>query len=148
MKTSGGPFGGWLWTIPAARIKGNVLHRAPLGPTAFDILERQLDKSETCGGLVLPSRSRKPMTDMVLTKYLRDKKILSDTPAASPPLTASAPVFTTRHQHPRADIPRYCGTGASAYDQECGGGNVSSEGLLEQRRAMMLEWERYCLQDG
>lgn len=61
-------------------MKGKVLHRVPLGPRAVGILERQLDKSETGEGLVFPSRSCKPMTDMVLTKFLRDKKIESDTP--------------------------------------------------------------------
>ena len=62
-----------LWVIPPLRMKANVEHRVPLSDAALDVLEqaRALDDGS---GLVFPSPARrgKAMSDMTLTKVLRD----------------------------------------------------------------------------
>ena len=61
------------WTIPAARMKSGREHRQPLSDEAVAVLEnaRALDDGS---GLVFPSPMRrgKPMSNMTLTKILRD----------------------------------------------------------------------------
>lgn len=52
----------------------------PLAPRAIALLEGQLEKSDTGEGLVFPSRSATPISDMTMTKFLRDQKVTSDTP--------------------------------------------------------------------
>lgn len=133
-----------IWTIPAARMKGKVLHRVPLGPRAIDILERQLEKSETGEGLVFPSRSRKPMTDMVLTKFLRDKKIASDTPGR----LATAHGFRSNFRDWASEngYSRDLAERALAHTiKNAVEAAYHRTDLLEQRRATMLEWEGFVL---
>lgn len=133
-----------IWAIPAARMKGKVLHRVPLGPRAMLILERQLEKSETGEGLVFPSRSRKPMTDMVLTKFLRDKKIKSDTPGRL--ATAHGFRSSFRDWASESGYSRDLAERALAHTiKNAVEAAYHRTDLLEQRRAMMLEWEGYCL---
>ena len=61
------------WRIPASRMKAYVEHRVPLSDEAVAVLEkaRALDDGS---GLVFPSpvRKGKPLSDMTLTKVLRD----------------------------------------------------------------------------
>ena len=62
-----------LWIIPASRMKANAEHRVPLTDPAMAVLEqaRVLDDGS---GLIFPSTVRrgKAMSDMTLTKLLRD----------------------------------------------------------------------------
>jgi integrase len=45
-------FSNAIWTVPAARMKVKITHRVPLTPRSIEILESQLEKSETGEGLV------------------------------------------------------------------------------------------------
>ncbi len=62
------------WRIPAERMKGGREHRVPLSDAALGVLEqaRALDDGS---GLVFPSpmRAGRPLSDMTLTKILRDR---------------------------------------------------------------------------
>ena len=61
------------WTIPAQKMKANVEHRVPLSDAAVDVLKEAhiLSGGE---GLIFPSpmKPHKPLSDMALTKLLRD----------------------------------------------------------------------------
>lgn len=61
------------WRIPGTRMKSGVEHRVPLSSQAMDVLQlaRTLDDGS---GLIFPSPSRrgKELSDMALTKVLRD----------------------------------------------------------------------------
>ena len=61
------------WTIPAERMKANVEHSVPLSARATTILAEASSISDG-SDLVFPSplRPGKPMSDMTLTKLLRD----------------------------------------------------------------------------
>ena len=65
-----------VWTVPRARMKGGLEHRVPLSKTALDVLSRAReihDGSE----LVFPAPRKRgePLSDMTLTKLLRDTQL-------------------------------------------------------------------------
>lgn len=61
------------WRIPASRMKAGIEHRVPLSNAALTVLERVRSLRDE-SGLIFPSpsRPRHPMSDMTLTKVLRD----------------------------------------------------------------------------
>ena len=66
-----------VWTVPAERMKMKRPHRIPLLPQALAVLEaaRAMPKADTkAGALVFPGATGKPLSDMTLTKILRDMK--------------------------------------------------------------------------
>ena len=62
-----------LWTVPAARMKGRLDHRVPLSRAALEVLARARGLHDG-SDLVFPSPRRpgQPLSDMTLTKVLRD----------------------------------------------------------------------------
>lgn len=65
-----------IWTIPATRMKMNEVHVVPLPPAAVVILRRRWDVRNPENELVFFSAAkRKPISDMTMTKVLRDDKI-------------------------------------------------------------------------
>ena len=64
------------WTIPGDRMKAGREHRVPLTGAALDVL-RQVKALDDGSGLVFPSpvRRGRPLSDVTLTKVLRDKDI-------------------------------------------------------------------------
>jgi integrase len=66
-----------VWTVPAERMKMKRPHRIPLSPEAVGVLKaaRAMPnatlKADT---LVFPGATGKPLSDMTLTKILRDMK--------------------------------------------------------------------------
>lgn len=60
------------WTIPAERMKAKVEHQVPLSPRALEIVEH-LHEVRTCD-FVFPSANKRALSDMTLTKVLRDAK--------------------------------------------------------------------------
>ena len=62
-----------LWHVPAARMKGGLEHRVPLSTAALDVVARAR-KLHDGSDLVFPSprRTGQPLSDMTLTKVLRD----------------------------------------------------------------------------
>lgn len=64
-----------LWTIPPERMKANREHVVPLCERAVRIIERRAELRIRDLPLVFPGqRLRKPMSDMTLTKLLREMK--------------------------------------------------------------------------
>ena len=61
------------WRIPASRMKAAVEHRVPLADAALDVLE-SVRPLRSPAGLLFPSPSRpaRTLSDMTLTKILRD----------------------------------------------------------------------------
>ena len=62
-----------VWTVPATRMKGGLQHRVPLSTAALNALTRAMEIRDG-SDLVFPSprRSGQPLSDMTLTKVLRD----------------------------------------------------------------------------
>lgn len=66
-----------VWTVPAERMKMKRPHRVPLSEPALAILRaaRSMPNAQPgADGLVFPGNSGKPLSDMTLTKILRDMK--------------------------------------------------------------------------
>lgn len=63
---------GAIWTIPAARMKVKVAHQVPLTARAVEIIERM--KQGQRSDLVFPGSRERPISDMTLTKVMRDAK--------------------------------------------------------------------------
>lgn len=60
------------WTVPAARMKAGREHRVPLSHRALEILDETRVLADE-SGLVFPgTRTGKPLSDMTLSKILRD----------------------------------------------------------------------------
>ncbi|WP_417433055.1 tyrosine-type recombinase/integrase [Hoeflea sp.] len=68
-----------IWTIPKERMKAGVAHRVPLSLRAMDILVRRRPEQDF-SPFVFPSRNGQALSDMALTKALRDANVESDTP--------------------------------------------------------------------
>jgi integrase len=64
-----------LWTIPKGRMKANREHVVPLCARAIRIIERCTELRVRNCDLVFPGmKLRAPMSDMTLTKLLREMK--------------------------------------------------------------------------
>jgi integrase len=65
-----------VWTVPAARMKAKTAHSVPMSGRAVEILQAQKEAAAHAT-LVFPSPSGSIPSDMILTKFLRDKKVES-----------------------------------------------------------------------
>lgn len=61
-----------IWTIPAARMKARREHVVPLSPAVVDILKRRWCFRASDEGLVFSNDGKRALSDMTLTKVLRD----------------------------------------------------------------------------
>ena len=61
-----------VWSIPAARMKTRQPHVVPLSPAAVAILRRRWRLRASDPGLVFSTAGTKPLSDMTMTKVLRD----------------------------------------------------------------------------
>lgn len=87
------------------------------------------------------------MTDMVLTKLLRDKTMMSDTPGRV--ATAHGFRFSFRDWASDNGYPRNMAVRALAHTiKNAVEAAYHRTDLLEQRRTMMMHWEEFCLSEG
>jgi integrase len=61
-----------IWSIPAERMKMRQPHVVPLAPETVVILRRRWPLRDTDEGLVFSTHGVKPLSDMTMTKVLRD----------------------------------------------------------------------------
>ena len=61
-----------VWSIPGTRMKMRQPHVVPLSPEAVAILRRRWPLRISDEGLVFSTRGMKPLSDMTMTKVLRD----------------------------------------------------------------------------
>ncbi len=65
------------WRIPAARMKARKGHRVPLSPAAVALLKDMAPFKDKDSDLIFPSRGGKSLSDMTLTKAMRDMGVAS-----------------------------------------------------------------------
>ena len=63
------------WTIPASRMKAKRDHRVPLCERALEILHEARQQVSESGTLIFPSQRGKPLSDMTLSKLVREQGI-------------------------------------------------------------------------
>lgn len=134
-----------IWTLPAERMKAKIIHRVPLSPyllRLFGRLREEADLETT--ELVFPSRNNTPVSDMTLTKCLRDHKVESDTPGRL--ATAHGFRSSFRDWASENGYARDLAERALAHTiQNATEAAYHRTDLLEQRRDVMLAWEEWVL---
>jgi integrase len=127
-----------VWTVPAARMKAKVAHRVPLSDRAVEILNIQR-ATYPGSDIVFPALRGGVLSDMALTKYLRDNKA----PSSEPGRTATAHGFrssfrdwASENGYPR-DVAERALSHTIRNETEAA---YHRTDLLEQRREMMQAW--------
>ena len=144
-----------IWTIPAKRMKGGVLHRIPLSKPALAVLRKvQPLSSGKQTSLVFPSPvSRKSLSDMAVSQLIRGMSLdgLED---GAPPRwrdgenRAAVPHgfrATFKSWTLELGYPDHLSEIALAHkDNDKSRSPYAREDLLEQRRPMMEAWAKVC----
>lgn len=68
-----------VWTIPAERMKAGETHVVPLSAPVVALLRKRWDERTSDTGLVFSNNGKKPISDMTMTKLLRDDGFTSIT---------------------------------------------------------------------
>ena len=128
-----------LWTIPAERMKGGRPHQVTLCERAVlqFFMAMALAREEGVD-LVFPGQNgRKPISDMTLTKLLRDAKV-----------PYSVHGFRSAFRDWAADCTDYAGEVAEAALAHVNTNKVEAAyrrtSFVEKRRALLSEWAEHC----
>jgi integrase len=126
-----------IWSIPASRMKMRQPHVVPLSPAAIAILRRRWPLRASDDGLVFSTHGKKPISDMTMTKVLRDLGFpkttvhgfrSSFTDWAAERTRCPKEIVDKALAHKLADRVE------AAYRRT---------NFLERRRALMLSWARF-----
>lgn len=125
------------WRIPAERMKGGTLHRVPLSDAALAVLERARAMDDG-SGLIFPSpvRRGRPLSDMSLTKLLRDRGLAE---------RGTVHGFRSAFRDWCADAGKPREVAEAALAHTVGGveGAYFRSDLLQRRRALMDQWAAF-----
>ena len=127
-----------LWTIPADRMKADREHVVPLSTAALRIFKRMKALRTEGSNFVFPGNKRgKPLSDMTLTKVLRDMD-----------LDCTAHGYRSSFRDWVSEETTFDGTVAEAALAHAIENKVEAAyrrgNLLEKRRALMAAWGDYC----
>lgn len=131
-----------LWTVPASRMKAKVEQRVPLSDRALEILRSQKAKAEHTD-LVFPTVRGKIATDMILTKFLRDKQVPSD--VAGRTATAHGFRASFRNWASENGYSHEAAERALAHTiKNSAEWSYNRTDLLDQRRTIMQAWANFA----
>ena len=130
------------WRIPAARMKAGAEHRVPLSDAALAVVA-QAKMLRDRSGLVFPSALRpgKRMSDMTLTKVLRDNGLAGQT-------TVHGLRSTYRDWCAETGKPREIAEAALAHVVPGVEGAYFRSDLFERRRMLMGQWAAFATRAG
>ena len=130
------------WTIPGSRMKGGREHRVPLSAAALGVLERMRPLRDD-SGLVFPSPTRrgKPLSDMTLTKILRNTGLSARS-------TVHGYRSSFRDWSADSGKPREIAEAALAHAVGGVEGSYFRSDLFDRRRRLMADWAGYLSGDG
>jgi integrase len=121
-----------LWTIPGEKMKGGKTHRVPLSQRAVALLESLPNRT----GLVFPAIKGGTLSDMTLSKVLRDM----DVDAVPHGFRAS---FRTWAQE-QSNVPEEAAELSLAHVNNDATRAAYARGeMLEQRTVLMQQWAQY-----
>ncbi len=130
-----------VWTIPADRMKAKVVHRVPLSDRAVAIIQAQRALNLNAD-LVFPAPRGGVLSDMVLTKFLRDHAAHSSDKgrvATAHGFRSSFRDWASENGYARDLAERAL---AHTIPNQAEAAYHRTD-LLEQRRAMMNAWAHY-----
>lgn len=123
------------WVIPLDRMKMKRPHRVPLCAQAMDVL-RQADRLRNATGLIFPSARGKVLSDMTLSKLIKELGIDAD-------VHGFRTSFRTWAQE-QTNYPREIAEAALAHKVgDAVEQAYARSDLFEKRRAMMADWAQY-----
>ena len=129
------------WCILGERMKGGVVHRVPLSDPALAVLERARALADG-NGLIFPSplRAGRPLSDMSLTKLLRDRGLAD---------RATVHGFRSAFRDWCAETgkPREIAEAALAHTVGGVEGAYFRSDLLARRRVLMNQWATFLAAD-
>jgi integrase len=126
------------WTIPAQRMKASKEHRIPLSGRAVEILKAAKALGDGTG-LVFPSTTGKPLSDMTLSKLVKGLGYDVD-------VHGFRTSFKTWCQE-RTNTPREVSESALAHTiQNKAEAAYARSDLFEKRRALMDRWAFHIAQ--
>jgi len=132
---------GAVWAIPGARMKSRKAHRVPLSPQAVAVFRQAQALRRAGTDLVFPSGKGGPLSDMTLTKAIRDlgesatahgfRSAFRDWAAEQTSLPGEIAEAALAHSVPNAV--------EAAYKRTT---------FFDQRRELMDAWGRFATGDG
>ena len=124
-----------LWTIPRTRMKAGDEHRVPLSDAALAVLAEAQEIADD-SALLFPSARGKPMSDVTLSKLLRENHV----PAVPHGFRSSFRNWAAE----QTSFPRAVMEAALAHRvaDEVEAAYFRSD-LLDKRRELMQQWARY-----
>ncbi|MFX0546502.1 tyrosine-type recombinase/integrase [Roseovarius sp. S1116L3] len=124
-----------IWNVPAARMKAKKPHRVPLSARALEILT-EAEALRGKSGLVFPSMRDKPLSDMTLSKLVKEQGFDVD-------VHGFRTSFRTWAQE-QTNFPREVAEAALAHvvKSKVEAAYARSD-LLEKRRKMLESWAGY-----
>lgn len=126
-----------IWTIPAARMKAKRPHRIPLSPRCLAILAEAKPLKRNTDDLVFPgTKDTKPLSDMTLSKLMKDLKIAAVPHGFRSSFRDWAGETTT---HPREVIEFAL---AHVIKDKAEAAYARSD-LFDKRRLLMSDWSHY-----
>ncbi|MCP4318036.1 MAG: tyrosine-type recombinase/integrase [Hyphomicrobiales bacterium] len=132
-----------IWTIPANRMKAGVVHRVPLTPRCIEIISERVPLHDA-SSLVFSSRNGTMLSDMTLTKLLRNWKVQSDILgriATAHGFRSSLSDWATENGYPRELAERALAHTIKNATEAA----YHRSDLLDQRRDMMMAWEAHVI---
>ena len=131
-----------LWTIPAQKMKAGREHVVPLCARAARIIERCAELRIRSCPLVFPGmRGFKPMSDMTLTKLLREMK----EPYTVHGFRSAFRDWVSEETNHPSDVAEAALAHVVKDKTEAA---YRRGNLLEKRRLLMADWARYCCKGG
>ena len=130
-----------VWTVPAVRMKAKTAHSVPLSDRAVEILKVQKGAAAHAT-LVFPSPSGRVPSDMILTKFLRDKEVESSEAgrtATAHGFRSSFRDWASENGYPRDYAERALAHTISNQAEAA----YHRTDLLDQRRDMMEAWAQH-----
>ncbi len=128
-----------IWTIPAARMKAGREHIIPLSDAAVEVFKRAQKFERGPGAFVFPGTLRnKPLSDMTLTKILRDQK---RTETVHGFRSSFRDWVAERTAHP-ADLAEVALAHVNSNKTEAA---YLRSDQREKRRKLMQDWADFCL---
>jgi integrase len=128
-----------LWTIPPDRMKAKREHVVPLSKPALRVLRRCNDLRSGDEQLIFPGiRPRQPMSDMTLTKLLRELKV----PVTVHGFRSSFRDWVSEETDVQGEVAEAALAHTVPNKTEAAYRRGS---LLEKRRALMCDWARFCV---
>lgn len=128
-----------LWTVPSDRMKAKREHVVPLSAPALAILRRCKELRPREESLIFPgSRPKQSMSDMTLTKLMRDLKA----PFTVHGFRSSFRDWASEETDTQGEVAEAALAHTVPNKTEAAYRRGS---LLEKRRALMREWAQFCV---